>query len=312
MIKNILMTGSTGFVGRAVLASLHKSGHSISALGRRKPKQVGKFFNCNLDSSSDYSFAMPKVDVILHIAARAHVMDEISSDPLSLYREVNTLATLNLAKQAASFGVKRFVFISSIKVNGESTLEDVPFKFDDMIQPEDPYSISKAEAEVGLKKISAETGMEFVIIRPPLVYGPGVKANFASMMKLSEKNLPLPFGAIHNKRSLIALDNLVDLIIACIDNPKAANKTFLVSDDSDISTTELLQMMTRAAGKEPWLLPIPANWLRLISRLIRRQSLTDRLCGNLQVDIKHTKETLGWIPPVSVEEGIRRCFIAPN
>jgi len=251
---------------------------------------------------------MQNVGVIVHIAARVHVMADTVADPLDEYRAVNVAGTLNLARQAAASGVKRFVFVSSIKVNGEATSESKAFRYDDTPTPEDPYSISKAEAESGLKQISAQTGMEVVIIRPPLVYGPGVKANFAAMMKLARINLPLPLGAIHNKRSLVALDNLVDLIVTCIEHPNAANQTFLVSDDQDVSTTELLQMMTRATGKTPRLIPVSVRWLKLVGKLTGKQAVVDRLCGNLQVDISHTKDTLGWAPPVTVEEGIARCF----
>jgi len=309
MVKdNVLLTGATGFVGNAVLNALHNRGCFVTAMGRARPKLADSFVSCNLNNISDYSAAFKTAEVVVHVAARAHVMKEVNADPLTLYREVNSTATINLARQAAANGIKRFIFVSSVKVNGESTQPGAPFSFDQAPQPQDPYGVSKAEAEAGLRQIATETGMEVVIIRPPLVYGPGVKANFAAMMRLARKNLPLPLGAIHNKRSLVALDNLVDLIITCIDHPKAANQTFLVSDDEDVSTTELLQMMTRAAGKKPRLLPVPVSWLQLAGKLIGKQAIVDRLCGNLQVDISYTKETLGWTPPVTVEEGIARCF----
>lgn len=306
----ILLTGATGFIGSAILKRLSgTSGTHIRTYGRKiiNGQSISHVMG-TIDAVTDYSLALTGVDVIIHAAARAHVMDDVETDPLIAYRNVNVAGTLNFARQAVNSGVRRFIFISSIKVNGESTEIDAPFKNTDCIHANDPYGISKAEAEAGLRKISIESGMEVVIIRPPLVYGPGVKANFSAMMNLAKKNLPLPFGAIHNKRSLVALDNLVDLIITCLDHPRAANQIFLVSDDRDVSTTELLEFMTRAAGKVPRLLPVPVRWLRLAGRLTGKQAVIDRLCGNLQVDITHTKETLGWLPPISLEEGIGRCF----
>lgn len=314
MLNNrILVTGHTGFVGEALVNTL--SIENIVTIGRRPlANQSCEFFHKAMDANENFSDCLAGVKAIIHAAARVHVMQEQTTDPLTAFREVNTAGTLNLARQAATAGVKRFIFISSIKVNGEGTLAGQAFRHDDEAKPEDPYGISKAEAEAGLKQLAAETGMQVVIIRPPLVYGPGVKANFAAMLKLAQKNLPLPLGAINNQRSLVALDNLVDLIVTCIDHPNAANQTFLVSDEQDVSTTELLQMMSRAAGKKPRLVPVPVSWLKLAGKLTGKltgkQAIVDRLCGNLQVDISHTKQTLGWTPPVSVEEGIRRCFTA--
>jgi nucleoside-diphosphate-sugar epimerase len=272
--------------------------------GRSKPEHECIFFKGELDNKTDFSQTLEGIDVVIHCAARAHVMNDTETE---LYEQINTLATLSLAKQAAALGAKRFIFISTIKVNGESTLEGGPFRFSDKQNPSDPYGISKANAEIGLQEIAAKTGMAVVIIRPPLVYGPGVKANFAAMLKLAKKNLPLPLGAIHNKRSLVAVENLVDLVLTCIDHPAAANQTFLVSDDCDVSTTELLRLMTLAAGKKPILLPIPVSWLKAVASLAGKQSVIDRLCGNLQVDISHTKQTLGWKPPITLEEGITQC-----
>ena len=310
MLKGIvLLTGYTGFVGAALVNAL--SGSQLKLVGRRAfSGQSGQFFEKQVIATEDYSDCLNGVSVIIHAAARAHIMADTAVEPLEEYRSVNVAGTLNLAKQAAVSGVKRFIFISSIKVNGESTQIGRPFRSDDEMNPQDPYGLSKAEAEAGLKQIAADTGMEVVIIRPPLVYGPGVKANFAAMLKMAQKNLPLPLGAIHNKRSMVALDNLVDLIVTCINHPAAANQTFLVSDDHDVSTTELLQMMTRAAGKKPRLIPVPMSWLQLAGKLTGKQAVIDRLCGNLQVDISHTKDTLDWKPPLTVEEGIARCFAA--
>ncbi|MEH8021227.1 SDR family oxidoreductase [Rheinheimera metallidurans] len=314
MIKNVVITGANGFVGTALLREAQRLGYCTTAV-TRSPLAFGfaahNILLSQLDANTDWCSLLveAKPDVVIHTAARVHQMNDSAEDPMQAFRAVNTAGTLNLARQAAALGVKRFIFISSVKVNGEQTLTDNIFNASHQPNPIDPYGISKAEAEAGLRSIAEQTNMEVVIIRPPLVYGQGVKGNFSSMMHLAEKNYPLPLGAIHNKRSLVALDNLLDLIITCINHPKAANQTFLVSDDQDISTTELLQMMTLAAGKNPWLIPVPMSWLQLAGKLTGKQAVIDRLCGNLQVDISHTKETLGWMPPITVEEGIKRCFI---
>jgi nucleoside-diphosphate-sugar epimerase len=304
----ILLTGATGFVGGAILERL--SPENVRVLGRKKPEQgCSSFVSSQLRSNTDFTLALDGIEAIIHLAARVHVMDDSAEDPLTAFRDVNTYATLNLAKQAAAAGVKRFIFISSIKVNGEGTPLNKPYHYNDTALPEDAYGQSKAEAEVGLRNIAKETGMEVVIIRPPLVYGPGVKANFATMMKLVSKNLPLPLGAIHNNRSLVALDNLVDLIIVCINHPKAVNETFLVSDGQDVSTTDLLNKMALAAGKRSWLIPIPMKLIQLGAMLLGKKAIADRLCGNLQVDISHTKKVLAWSPLITLEQGLARCFL---
>ncbi len=233
-------------------------------------------------------------------------MDDQAKDPLAEFRAVNVAGTLNLARQAVSAGVKRFVFISSIKVNGEGTASGKPYTADDTPMPVDPYGISKLEAEQGLQALSQETGMEVVIIRPVLVYGPGVKANFRSMMSWLRKGIPLPLGATGNKRSLVAVDNLVDLIATCIDHPAAANQTFLVSDGEDLSTTQLLQRMGKALGRPARLLPVPASLLQAGAAMLGKRAIAQRLCGSLQVDIGKTRELLGWAPPVSVDDALRK------
>jgi len=305
----IALTGATGFVGSHIAKSFDSA--DLCILGRKKPAGFfGVFHRVEINSSEDYSTLLINVTVIIHAAARAHHMNDSAEDPLTAYREVNTAGTLNLANQAASAGVKRFIFISSIKVNGEGTSLNSPFKYDDISIPEDPYGISKLEAENGLHQISKSTGMEVVIIRPPLVYGAGVKANFSTMMSLAAKNLPLPLGSIKNKRSLVAIDNLVDLIVTCIDHTNAANEIFLVSDDHDVSTTELLVELTRAAGYKPRLINFPMVFIQVVAALLGKKAIADRLCGTLQVDISHTKDTLDWTPPISFEQGIARCFRA--
>lgn len=306
MSKRILITGASGFVGRALLNAT--TAYSVLALGRTAPDNRTPFFPAPLNATADYNGALQGIEVVIHAAARVHVMQEQVADPLAAYREINVAATLNLARQAAAAGVKRFIFISSIKVNGESTAAGQAFTASDQAAPQDAYGQSKAEAEQLLQQLAAETAMELVIIRPPLVYGPGVKANFASLMRLAAKGLPLPFGAVHNARSMVAIDNLVSLIVCCIEHPAAANQVFLVSDDQDVSLTELLRLMAAAAGKRSLLLPIPVSWFVLAGKLVKKQAMIDRLCGNLQLDISHTKQTLGWTPVVSVKQGIQRCY----
>jgi nucleoside-diphosphate-sugar epimerase len=248
------------------------------------------------------------VNVIVHLAARVHVMHDTATDPLAAFRAVNVDGTLNLARQAAATGVKRFVFISSVKVNGESTQFERAFTEADAPNPQDAYGQSKHEAEQGLRQLSAATGMEVVIIRPPLVYGPAVKANFAALMRAVQRRWPLPLGAVRNQRSLVALDNLVDFIFTCITRPQAANQTFLVSDGQDLSTTELVRVMAQAAWVPARLLPVPVWALQAGATLLGKGDAVHRLCGNLQVDISKARSLLGWVPPVSVEEGLRRAM----
>lgn len=308
MNKNILLTGSTGFIGKELVKSIIDSGLSLSVALRaeKASAEISSFVVGGLDHLTDWSVALVNQDVVIHCAARVHIMNDSSSDPLSEFRVVNTEGAINLARQAAEAGVKRFIFLSSISVNGMSNT--TPFFVNDLPAPVEDSAISKLEAEVGLRKIAAKTGMEVVVIRPPLVYGFGAPGNFGKLVKLVSKNLPLPFGAIQNKRSLVALDNLIDLIITCIDHPNAGNQTFLVSDDYDVSTTELLSTMALAAGKKPRLLYVPANWLNLVAKLTGKEVVIERLCGSLQVDMSHTKDVLGWKPPVSFREGIHKCF----
>jgi nucleoside-diphosphate-sugar epimerase len=261
----------------------------------------------DLETNTNWSEALIGVSSVVHTAAHVHVMKDRSVDPLAEFRRVNVASTLNLAQQAAAAGVKRFVFISSIKVNGELTQIGQPFTEKDRTAPVDAYGISKFEAEVGLRRIAKETGMEVVIIRPVLVYGPGVKGNFLFMMRWLYRGIPLPFGAINNARSFVALDNLVDLIITCLHHPAAANHTFLVSDGQDISTTQLLQYTSSAMGVSSRLIPVPALMIQAAAQLLGKGEVAQRLCSNLQVDISQTRQLLGWVPPISVKEGLRRA-----
>lgn len=313
MLSKVLLTGGTGFVGRAVLNHLCQSRREVVACSRAESMDVpdgARFLHVlGVDANTDWTPALDGGEVVIHSAARVHVMNDQSSDPLAEFRKVNVEGTLNLARQAAVAGVRRFIFVSSIKVNGEGTPQGVYYKADDIPNPLDPYGISKMEAEHGLRELAAQTGLEVVIIRPVLVYGPGVKANFLSMMRWLQKGVPLPFGAIHNKRSLVALDNLVDLIVTCIDHPAAANQTFLVSDGEDLSTSDLLRRMGDALGKPARLLPVPSRLLETGALMLGKQALAQRLCGSLQVDISKTRELLGWSPPVGVDQALLRTAV---
>lgn len=261
----------------------------------------------DLGPDADWRPALSGVQAVVHCAARVHIMADTSADPLAEFRRVNVDGTLALARQAAAAGVRRFVLLSSVKVHGEATAPGHPFHADDAPRPEDAYGLSKHEAEQALRHLAAETGLEVVVVRSPLVYGPGVKANFAQLMRAVALGVPLPLGALHNRRSLVGLDNLVDLLRVCLDHPAAANQTFLVSDGEDLSTTELVHRLGRALGRPARLLPVPAPLLRAGAALLGRRAAVDRLCGSLQVDIASTRARLGWTPPVSVDEGLRRA-----
>jgi len=306
----ILVTGASGFVGKALCANLIE--HSPLRISVRN-KSAGNWpegvdvIEASLSPEQDWIAALSGVSSIVHCAARVHVMNEDAGDLLAEFRRVNVDGTLRLARQAAEAGVRRFVFVSSIKVNGEHSQPGHPFMADQIPAPGDPYGVSKCEAEEGLRALSRETGMEVVIIRPPLVYGPGVKANFLAMMRWLQRGVPLPLGGVtENRRSLVFLDNLVDLIVTCIDHPAAANQTFLVSDDEDLSTTALLRRSAAALGRPARLIPVPAGLITMGAKLIGRPGIAQRLCGSLQVDIAKTKSLLGWTPPFSVDEGLQR------
>jgi len=306
---NILLTGATGFLGRQLAKYLHSKPHvGLTAVVRRsvdisafQTREVQR-----INANTDWSEALINQRVVIHAAARAHIMKEDLADPVVEYRQVNVDGTVNLARQAAEAGVRRFIFISSIGVNGNINIK--PFTEDDTPKPADPYAQSKLEAEQGLWEIQHETGMELVVIRPPLVYGPNAPGNFGSLTRWIDKGVPLPLGAIQNQRSLVALDNLVDLIITCIDHPAAANQVFLAGDGQDLSTTELLRSVARAAGKPSRLIPIPSSLLMLAATLLGKKAVAQRLLGSLQVDISKARDLLEWEPPISVEEGLRRCF----
>lgn len=307
----VLLTGSTGFVGQALLARLAaQPALVLVAVSRRPafglPAGVAHAQVADIAADTAWQSILQGVQAVIHAAARVHVMSDKVADPLAEFRKVNVDGTLNLARQAVGAGVKRFIFISSIKVNGESTAPGKPYSAESQPAPVDPYGISKLEAELALRELAAETGMEVVIIRPPLVYGPGVKANFLSMMRWLSKGIPLPLGAIQNRRSLVALDNLVDLIATCVEHPAAANQTFMVSDGEDLSTTELMRRLSAALGRSARLLPVPQALIERAAILLGRRQLSQRLCGSLQINMDKTRERLGWTPPLTVDQALAK------
>lgn len=311
-MRKVLLTGATGFLGRGVLNRLIADGmYDVSAIVHNTdamlPKGITRYALSDLSHNTDWSMALGDVRAVIHCAGLNNILNDNVSVCLAKYRQVNVEGTVLLARHALTAGVKRFVYVSSIKVNGETTLPGKPFNADDTPAPEDAYSISKKEAEDALLNLAKDTTMEVVIIRPPLIYGPGVKGNFALMMQLITKGCPLPFGAVrNNRRSFVALDNVVDLIVTCIDHPKAANEVFLVSDGEDISTAELFERLSMAMGRHVRLVSVPVGLIKFVSAILKKGDLARRLCSSLQVDICKTKELLSWQPPVSMEIGLQR------
>ena len=321
MSDNVLITGASGFVGGALVRRLagpnHWPGVVRMALRRpdpRLPAAVESAILGEFTSETDWRAALQGVQCVIHLAGRAHILRDTAVDPLAEYRRVNVDATRNLARQAAANGVARLVFMSTIKVNGEVTAPGSAFREDDsqMHLPAvfDPYSRSKLEAELSLCAIGLQSGMEIVIIRPPLIYGPGVKANFAALVRAVARGIPLPLGAVKNARSLIGLDNLVDFVTTCITHPAAANEIFLVSDGEDLTTTEIIRRIGDALGRPARLIAVP-RWLLLSGATIfGRRDMARRLLDSLRVDSRKARTLLGWTPPISVDEGLRRA-VAP-
>ncbi|PMU87763.1 MULTISPECIES: UDP-glucose 4-epimerase family protein [Pseudomonas] len=310
-MTRILVTGGSGFVGKRLIEKLMSftDGH-VRAIVRRVPAQPAK--NVVYHHVPDFSIidadldALKGAEVVIHLASRVHVMNDTEVDPLAAFRLVNVGYTLKLARSAAMAGAKRFIFVSSVKVNGEGTVPGHPYRETDVPAPVDPYGVSKMEAEAGLRLIAAETDLEVVIIRPVLVYGPGVTANFESMMKWLQRGIPLPFGAIRNQRSLVALDNLVDFIITCVSHPAACDQTFLVSDGEDVSTTQLLQKLANVLNSPARLLSVPEWVLKAGAKLLGKTALSQRLCDSLQVDITKARRLLEWSPVITVDQGLRK------
>lgn len=303
---SIVVTGANGFIGRAVLHRLSSEGMNVRGAVRQLSGSSTEVLSPSLGVHGDWRTVLAGSSVIIHTAARAHVLKEGAEAPLQLFRELNTSGALQLAEQAAEVGVKRFVFLSSIGVNGTQSTK--PFKETDMPQPVEPYAISKLEAEQGLMALAQQTGMEVVIIRPPLVHGLGAPGNFGRLARAIRRKFPLPLGAVtENRRTLVGLDNLVDLIIVCSYHPAAANQVFLAGDDESLSTASLLRRMARAFGVAPCLLPVPVPILKAMACTIGRSAIIDRLCSSLQVDITKAKKVLGWSPPLTVDEGLAKA-----
>ena len=313
----ILVTGASGFVGQGLLRRLNADGrHQVRAAVRRPIPVTGRSVECivvgDQSTSTEWLSALRGIDVVVALSARVHIKENDAERQLAQCREVNVGGTLNLAQQAVQQGVRRFVFISSIKVHGEGTVPSstsapVPISESDRPAPEDPYGISKHEAEQGLLQIAASSAMEVVIIRPPLVYGHGVRANFRSLVRAVALGVPLPFGAVQNCRSLVSLDNLVDFIMCCIEHRAAANEVFLVSDGDDISTQELIRRLGRAMGRRVWLFQIPVPLLMAGAVMLGEREKARRVLGSFQADISKARRLLGWKPPLTVDEGLQQA-----
>lgn len=311
MRRRILVTGASGFVGRALVAHLLaiKAGEVIAMTRTCPTDQVrgARYAPVgNLVVQTQWQPVLEGVDTLVHAAARVHVLNDDAANSAAEFELVNVAVTLDLARQAIAAGVRRFVFLSSIGVNGVGTQEGKPFTEADQPSPHNPYAQSKLKAELGLRQIAAETGLEVVIIRPPLVYGPGVRANFAALMRAVQRGWPLPLGSVHNLRSMVSMDNLVSFIEVCIDHPRAANQTFLVSDGQDISSADLVRGLARASGVVAHLIPVPVPILQFAGKVLGKSDVIQRVCGSLRVDISKAYHYLNWVPPVSMDEGLRR------
>lgn len=310
-MKQALVTGANGFVGTALLSRLLREPGldvvgAVRSATHALPPGVNRRVVHGLGPDTDWRAALDGVDTVFHLAARVHVLRDTSADPLLEFRRANVQGTMQLARQAAALGVRRLVFVSSIKVNGEQTAPGQPFRAESTPAPVDPYGISKHEAEQELLRLGRETALEVSIVRPPLVYGPGVKANFRAMMKWLARGVPLPLGAVDNRRSLVALDNLVDLLVLCARHPQAPGHVFLASDGEALSTAELLRRLGLALGRPARLLPVPPTLLAAGLRLLGKRDFVNRLLGSLEVDSSLARELLGWTPPLAVDEALAR------
>lgn len=301
----VAVTGANGFIGSRLCAALRQQGTHVRALARSAVPVDDHRIVGDLGPETRWDGVLDGVDCLVHCAARVHILNDPHANPLEAFRTVNVEGTRALARAAAAQGVRRFVFLSSLKVMGEATPHGQPFQVSDAPAPQDAYGVSKWEAEQALQEVAASTGLEWVIVRPPLVYGPGVKANFRSLMTAVARGLPLPLGAVDNRRSLLGLDNLVDLLQSCSQHPAAAGQVFLASDDHDLSTPELVRQLAHAMQRPARLMPVPLSWLQLAGKVMGRQAQIERLTGSLQVNIGHTKRVLGWTPRWTVEQGLR-------
>ena len=312
MKRRILVTGASGFVGQALVAHLvGLDSNEVVAMMRASPanRLAGARYVAAGDMTAGRLGAatLEGVEVIVHAAARVHVLNDDKAKSAIEFDRVNVTATLELAHQAVAAGVRRFVFLSSIGVNGVQTDIGKPFTEADPPNPHNPYADSKLKAEQGLLLLSEQSGLELVIIRPPLVYGPGVRANFAALMRAVQRGWPLPLACVHNLRSMVAMDNLLSFIATCVDHPQAANTTFLVSDGQDISSPDLVRGLAQALGVAARLVPVPVSALQFVGRALGRGDVIQRVCGNLRVDISKARRVLAWQPPVSMNEGLRRA-----
>ncbi len=304
----VLVTGATGFVGGAVTRALTEAGHAVRAAARRAadvgrlPPGLDSAAVGDLSPTTDWHPALKDIDAVVHLAGRAHVLKEDAADPLAECRPINRDATLNLARQAAQAGVKRFVFVSTVKVNGEG--RETPYTALDYPEPHDAYAISKWEAEQGLHEIAAQTGLEVVILRPPLIYGPGVKANFLRLLQVVDRGIPLPLGAVRNRRSLLYVENFASALLACLTRLEAAGKTYFVRDGEDVSSAELVRRLARALGRPARLAPVPPALLRAAGTLLGKKAAVERLLGSLTVDDAPLRQELGWTPPFTLAEGL--------
>ncbi|EHL32665.1 UDP-glucose 4-epimerase family protein [Legionella drancourtii] len=306
-MAKILVTGATGFVGKRLVPELIAAGHEVRCAVSRRVDwlHAEQVVVDKLEHNPDWGEALSGMDVVIHLAARVHVMKEKAEFVLDDYCKINSIATRNLAKQAAKHHVKRFIFLSSIKVNGEFTLKGTPFTEESSAQPEDPYGQSKLYAEQYLRVISQNTGLEVVIIRPPLIYGPEVKANFLRMLRLVKKGLPLPFGKVENSRHLVYVGNLVSALCMVVAHPEAANQTYLVADDDSLSLTQLMSLIGYEMNVNVRLIPIPVRFMEFSFRILGLSKLNMRLFGSLEVSNNKIKSQLGWVPPVSSTEGLK-------
>ena len=305
--QHILITGANGFIGRNLCVFLKEKGYFVRGSVRNDAYDIhgaDEYIQAgDIDESTDWREALAGIDTVIHLAARVHIMNDSAADPVEAFRKVNVLGTERLARMAAKAGIKRFIFISSVKVNGEGALRAYVEK--DIPDPRDAYGISKREAEDALVRIAAEAGLQMVILRLPLVYGPGVKANFKNLIRIAGTGLPLPLKGISNRRSFLYLGNLMDAIITCVTHPLAAGQTFMVSDEQDISTPDLIKMIACAMKKKTLLFSLPSGILKALCKIIGRSEELEKLTGTLIVDSSKIRNLLDWKPPFSLEEGIR-------
>ncbi|HEM6777217.1 TPA: NAD-dependent epimerase/dehydratase family protein, partial [Legionella pneumophila] len=305
-MAKILITGATGFIGRSLVPALLSEGHDVrcAVLQLDSTLQAEQIVINNLEVHTDWTDALRNVEIVIHLAARVHIMKEYATSSLDEYCKINSIATKNFVEQAAQNNVKRFIFLSTIKVHGEFSQNNLPFSEDCRTQPEDPYAKSKLYAEQFIQEICQNARMEFVILRPPLVYGPYVKANFLRILQLVDKKWPLPFGSIYNKRTFIYIDNLVSAISAVVSEPSAANQVYLVADDCSWSLTQLVQTLSRKMNTKLFLIPIPVQILIFLFKLCGLKNINTRLFSSLEVSNEKIKSQLGWTPPVSSIDGL--------